>query len=177
MGSVWTRFAPLVRDRLGWDDLTVTLLAQSGSGIADWSEQSGKCHDMLIAGLEGAKAAVRPVTHIVFHQGEADNLRGTTKPQYVTRFTRLHAVVSSALPNAKWIICRASYRMGVVAPAIIEAQTELAETLPRCHAGPDTDQFGLQYRHDNTHFADTGLAAFAEALCETFEKIGVSKPK
>lgn len=173
-GSVWTRFAPLARDRLGWDDLTLTVLAKGGSTVAEWAEPGGRGYEALSASLPALQAMARPVTHVIYHQGESDGMRGTGKADYMARFRALHARVSQALPGAVWILCRASYRMGETSPEIIAAQTELAQSLPGCHAGPDTDAFDRGYRHDDTHFAARGFDAFAEALVGCFAALGVT---
>ena len=176
LGSVWTRFAPLARDRLGWDDLTITNLAQGGTTIADWSEPGRTCHDNLVASLPVLKAMARPVTHVIFHQGEADQRDGTTGPDYREGLRRLHALVRESLPTADWIICRASCRQGALSAELTAVQTELAQTLPGAHPGPDTDLFGWSDRYDDTHLKASGLEAFALALCDSFAELGLRKP-
>lgn len=171
-GSVWTRFAPLMRDSNLAPDLRITLRAQGGTAIADWSK-SGKHFEELLRDLPAIRSCPVPVTHVLYHQGERDTMLGTDEVGYVSRFLELHDAVSGALPQAEWIVCRASYRMGVTSETVRRAQDAIVARLSKCRAGFDTDQLGSEYRYDDTHFNEKGLQAFARGLLDCFRGSGI----
>lgn len=168
-GSVWTRFAPLLRDGKLASDLVITLRAQGGTSVADWSEK-GKCYEALVRDIAAIRGCPVPVSHVLYHQGERDTLLRTDTATYVESFMQLYRTVTDAFPAAQWIVCRASYRMGVTSEAVRRAQEEIIERIPGGLRGPDTDRFGAEYRHDNTHFNENGLAAFANDLLACFSE-------
>jgi hypothetical protein len=166
-GSVWTRLAPLMRDAKVTSDLVVTVRAQGGTSVADWSE-NGKCFRALMSDIPQIQGCGVPVTHVVYHQGERDNFLRTDADSYVQRFMLLHRAIADQFPQAEWIVCRASYRMGKTSDAVRQAQSTIIDGLPNCRAGCDTDQFGRDYRYDDTHFNEAGLSAFAAGLLKSF---------
>lgn len=159
-GSVWTRLAPLLSDG-GRNDVCVTLAGQGGTSVAEWLPGG-----MLFSKLEQriSLGDTNNITHVIFQQGEKDTLLGTTTEVYEASFKTLFDAVNARIGEVPWIICRSSWRFGVVSEAVTSAQTRLAETLPGAIAGPDLDLLGTDYRRDNTHFNDRGLDAFADGL-------------
>lgn len=163
MGSVWPRLAEILLRRADVADFVVSLRAVGGTSIADWS-LAGKCYESLAADLPAIAKAAPPVTHVVFHQGERDNLLATSTADYVERFGHLHRLVHAALPGARWIICQASLRAAIVAPAVAEAQRIVSNSLKDCILGPDTDELREGFRSDGTHLNAAGLDEFARRL-------------
>ena len=166
-GSVWTRFAPGLQKAGLASDLVITLRAMGGTSIADWS-MHGKCFEALVGDLPTIQNCRTPVTHVVFHQGERDTYLGTDAQTYVRHFEDLYQIVSDALPQVPWIVCKASYRMGVTSTAVRQAQEKIISRFSRCRLGPDTDRLGADFRFDNTHFNDSGLQTFANELLTVF---------
>ncbi|MCB1356944.1 MAG: hypothetical protein KDK53_10760 [Maritimibacter sp.] len=161
-GSVWTRVAPRLAEAGLSQDPVFTVLAQGGTAVADWAP-GGKCFAILEAALPTLLRCLVPVSHVVFHQGERDTLLGTDRAAYRDSFAALKARVDADLP-VPWILCRASYRFGVTSAEVRAAQVALAQDDPMVVSGPDTDQFGSDCRHDDTHFNALGLDRFAAAL-------------
>ena len=106
----------------------------------------------------------REVIQVVFQQGEKDTLLETTQADYVATFRRMYDAVVDRIGQTPWLLCQSSYRMGVVSPAVIAAQVELADTIPDISAGPNLDRLGSDFRRDDTHFNDAGLEAYAADL-------------
>lgn len=164
-GSVWPRLADRVAASGMAEDLLVTLRAVGGTSIGDWSE-GGAQFDALMADLPEIATASPPVTHVLWHQGERDTLLGTSAETYEARLTALHAAVSRRLPDAVWIVCRASHRAGVRSDAVRAGQDAFIARAPRCVAGPITDQLGAAFRYDDTHFNAQGLLSFSQMLAD-----------
>lgn len=168
-GSIW----PLVADRLRREapemEFGLTLRAQGGTSVEDWSP-GGACHEILMETLLGRGTSVPLPTHVVWHQGERDTMLGTSSDEYRARFLLLHRAVQAFL-SVPWIICRASYRKGVTSDVVISAQERLIAEMPDAVAGPNTDLLGSTFRHDDTHLNHQGQAAFARNLAEVLLRV------
>lgn len=162
-GSVW----PRVADRLAglpWPgSLRLTLAAVGATSLAEWLPGE-KCFTALEERFAAGDG--EGVTHVVWQQGEKDTLLQTSTADYTDMFVRLHEAVTRTVGVVPWIICRSSYRMGVVNPDVVEAQAKLAASLPLAVEGPYLDGFGSEMRRDDTHFNDAGLDAFAALLVD-----------
>lgn len=174
-GSVWTRVAPLLKERLPLSEFVVSVLAQGGTAVSDWST-GGKCFEAMRQALPQIANCPVPVTHVLYHQGERDTLLETDQTTYVAQFSKLHEEVSKTF-DVPWIVCRVSYRMGVTSADVIAAQDEIIGATPGFIAGPNTDQFGSDYRYDDTHFNERGLNAFAGLLADTFADVVGAKSR
>ena len=155
LGSVWTRLATPDRP------IRVTLAAQGGTSIEEWAP-GGPCFEMLQTRIDAGDC--KGVIQVVFQQGEKDTLLETTQADYVATFRRMYDAVVDRIGQTPWLLCQSSYRMGVVSPAVIAAQVELADTIPDISAGPNLDRLGSDFRRDDTHFNDAGLEAYAADL-------------
>lgn len=169
--SIWPRVANRMIPQLALEDLVVSMRAVGGSSIAEWSE-GGKHFLALSEAIDEIKACSLAVTHVIFHQGERDTLDQTTSDTYIARFMSLFDLVSFAWGPIPWVVCRASHRMGVTSAQVIGAQNQLIVRLDNCHAGPNTDLLGEDFRYDNTHFNARGLDAFADQMCASLLHLG-----
>ena len=165
-GSVWTRVAPKLRSGGVCDDVVISMFAEGGSSIADWSPGQ-PCLRKLRQALPHFESSATAITHIVFHQGERDNLLGTGAAEYRQSFMSMYQRVSKFFPEARWILCIASWSDGVTSDAVREAQLSALEREPTIFRGPDTDLLGDDCRYDGTHFNELGLERFATMLTET----------
>jgi hypothetical protein len=167
-GSVWTRFAPRAYEAGLTDDLVISLFAQGGTDVEDWTV-GGKCHKIFAAAVPELQKCPAPPTHIFYHQGERDTLLETTAERYVELFIPLYEYLVEAFPDmVSMTVCKASLRMGVTSAAVRSAQVEVVRRCPKCVEGPDTDSLGSAIRRDGTHFNDAGLDAFAVLTVESF---------
>ena len=166
-GSIWPRFCEQLYVSENRTRLLLSLQAQGGTSVKDWAD-GGKCNLILMDTLLGLLSATHPVNLIVWHQGERDTFLKTSKSDYVEAFKSLYYCVQNHLPDARWLVCRASYRMGVTSGAVIDAQNEVITTLPNCAPGPNTDEMDEVYRSDNTHMNDKGLERFSMELVKSY---------
>lgn len=168
-GSVWTRFAPLLHQTGMVDDLVLSVCADGGTSVSDWS-QGGKCFQKLVdEDLPSIKKCPQAVTHIVYHQGERDTLLETKTDEYIALFRPLHAVLEENFPGLPIIVCKVSHRMGVTSEEVRSAQAEIQSKMTNCIPGPDTDSLGSNFRYDDTHLNENGLEAFAGLMLESFQ--------
>jgi hypothetical protein len=112
------------------------------------------------------------VRAILWHQGESDNLIGTTKVDYKTRLASLISASRSLSnkTNLAWLVARASRftinDVSTVSAEVVTAQNEIiAEdaTYPHVYAGPATDDYyDINYRHDLIHFRGDGVTTYPD---------------
>lgn len=169
-GSIWPRVADRAVDAGLCDRLVVTVRAVSGASVESWA-RGGDNFTALKGEINRIAAGSPPVDLVVWHQGERDTKDGTRTRPYVVRFKELHAMVGAALPGVEWLVCRASYRMGVTSKHVLRAQDQIAK-LSGIHAGPDTDTvLGPELRFDDTHLSAAGLDRFADEIVAALARL------
>lgn len=161
LGSVWPRVADELRRHGSNVPLRLTLAAKGGTSVNEWAP-GGPCYQALTERF--ARGDADGVTVVVWQQGEKDTLLETSEAAYTADFLRLYDGVTEVIGQVPWVICRTSYRFGVTSPGVVAAQTKLAANLAGAVAGPDLDSLGSEFRRDDTHFNDEGLARFAAML-------------
>jgi hypothetical protein len=164
--SVFPRLASRLRETLRPEAFAVTVLAQSGTSVADWAD-GGRCNARLREAIPTICTHHPPVSHILYHQGERDSYLGTSGSDYIGHFLTLKRLLNETWPGVSCIVCTASYRLGAISEEVRAAQSLIQTSLPNCLEGPDTDLIGSDYRFDNIHFNENGLDYFAEELCRS----------
>jgi len=166
-GSVWTRLAPKLIARQGYDEVILVNLAHGGTAVADWAP-GGKYHTRLPAVLDAADAAGVSFTHAVWHQGERDTLLMTGEAAYRTALSKLIGYLRDRGIDAPVFVCRASFRAGQINNGVRAAQQNIVDPARGIFAGPDTDTLGAEYRHDDMHLDARGQELFADMLIDSF---------
>ncbi len=176
-GSVWTRLRCKLIDGNEYDAVVFVSVGVSGSAIARWTP-GGNLHPRVVGAIRDLKARGLDVTHLLWHQGEADNLLGTSQDAYRERFLRLLGSVRSQGVDAPIYVSTATrYKSKGPNEELRQAQLELVDAARGVVAGPDTDALGGVYRYDGTHFNDDGLDAFADLWLEKLGSAGVKTPQ
>lgn len=158
-------------DEVSHEKIFLTVAALDGTSIADWAP-----HGAAYAHLTRVRHAIQPYlehtpfTDVIFHQGERDNLLGTTSDAYTADLRALITEINGFAKSIPIYVCQASWRSGVVSRQITDAQLNECSRHGNVRMGPNTDALGMQYRYDGTHFNDKGLLAFAEMLVHFVEK-------
>ena len=167
-GSVWSRLGPILSARTGKPVVLVNG-AIGGSQYDDWLDPKLPYMNWLRDRVAKAALILGPADIVLWHQGETDAwfhpARGEIQP-------KIKAVASTVLksfalkPTAKLVMYRASICIGKRrksgVPSIIAAQTAVANSNSRIVPGPNTDQFGLRFRHDGCHLNEAGARRMAE---------------
>ncbi|MBO8444210.1 MAG: hypothetical protein IAC23_00750 [Bacteroidetes bacterium] len=168
-GSVWTRLADMMIDSGMADSVTIAAIAVGATDIASWSE-GGFLYGMLTETLDRMLADGIVPDYILWHQGESDNIAGTSEEDYVKRFESIRKAFRDRGIEAPIYIAVASYHPDCIADNngndtnVRNAQKHLAQKYKDIHQGPDTDKLDkCMYRHDGVHFSSKGLEAHAKA--------------
>lgn len=168
--SVWTRVADMLIDSGHYRRVILISAAIGGTPIKCWTQ--GPCAIKLKTTLEMlSRSGLRP-THVIWHQGESDNLENTSKVKYKSSLGAVMNQIRKAGIDAPFFVCVASYHPGTISTKkdgidmnIRQAQLEFINENAGVKPGPDTDQINLASdRYDGVHFSVTGLDKFASGL-------------
>lgn|SRR5262245_16918141 len=161
-GNWLGRFGDKLIDGDYFDRVILIPVGVGGTLASEWAAGGAANHRIGVA-KRRSDALGYMITFVLYHQGEEDNVQGTTKATY-------KAGVSSTIGS-----CR---DLGITAPIFIgkcslvtysntsanvtDGQAELVDTLNGIYAGADSDSLsGPTYRADGTHFNATGADACA----------------
>lgn len=178
-GSVWTHLGDMLIDSGLYDKVIFIPIAVGGSAIERWV--SGDCHEKLEKTLQELAAQHIRVTHILWHQGETDNLLNTPAAKYKEQLGAILQTLRKS-QSADFYVSLASYHPSCITKPlgvdsiIRKAQKEFINENKGVLLGPDTDTLIYAiYRYDSVHFSDFGLDAFAKlwfrSIKEKKEKI------
>ena len=115
---------------------------------------------------------------ILWHQGESDNIAGTSEQDYIDSFLSVRDVFRSRGVDAPIVVAVASYHPACIdadgnglGPDVRAAQKELPRRYPDILPGPDTDRLDrCCYRHDGVHFSGKGLDIHAAMWLQSVKK-------
>jgi hypothetical protein len=179
-GSVWTRLGGRIIDegRIGNDRVDAVVfipIGEAGSEIARWAPgPAGDLHQRILDAMLMAKQHDLEITHLFWHQGETDALKGTSRDDYKARFDAMLMNLrkyEESLNKNGWvapIYVSVASRCGSNPgdPEIQAAQCELVDPDRKIFPGPDTDKLDNSFRYDGCHFSNAGLEEFARLWIE-----------
>jgi len=167
--NVWTRLADLLIDHQLYKKVIIIPIGIGSSAVECWSE--GNCNKKLQEALQFIKNDSIRVTHIVWHQGESDNIENTPKEIYKNRLAEVLTQIRTSSITAPFYVCTATYHPSItqkwngIDTAIQSAQKEFVSENEGVLAGPNTDLIDLAAdRYDGVHFSERGLDKFAREL-------------
>lgn len=178
-GSVWTRLGDKLIEGGLYAKVLFVPIARGGSSILNW----GKYGDLRVLLRKTAQQLTKDgirLTHVLFHQGEADCCGNLGRDNYRAILASVIEQVRSEYgATAPFFISQASlcYRPDCPdvhdpgcytrCPDILRAQADLVSPRQRIYAGPDTDRIvPIDQRPDGSHFSAQGANAFANAWLE-----------
>jgi hypothetical protein len=175
-GSTWTRLGDKLVEHGLYDKVLLVSIARQGSSVLNWGKYGDfpPLYRNTIRAL--AMDGIR-VTHVFFHQGEADCPVGMAREDYRVVLDSLIRQLRFALGDTPPIfLSQASMYRKFDCPdnanpdcfatcsAITGAQADLVDARRHVYAGPNTDQIvPSDQRPDGYHFSAQGAEAFAEA--------------
>ncbi|HJU04298.1 MAG TPA: sialate O-acetylesterase [Nitrospiraceae bacterium] len=161
-GSVWTRLGDILIERNLYDAVVFVPVALGGTEMARW-HPGGDLHRSILDAIDHMHRQGLSPTHLLWHQGENDNLLKTGKDSYKRMFSEMLASIRAHGVNAPIYVSIATL-CGKHKPylPIQEAQAELIDRSVGIYPGPNTDTLGLEFRYDGCHFSDEGLDREAE---------------
>jgi len=185
-GSVWTRFGDKLIDQHLYDKVLIINIARQGSSILNWSSD-GKLSQLIDTTFAQLKKDKINVTHVFFHQGEADCLFQVDYSDYKFLLAKVVQHVRNLTePTVPIIVAQASlitdfdchdplfFRCYKMSPDILKAQQDVTDPKKYIFEGPNTDivvPYGMRYMPYGIHFNADGANNFADALVKTIETI------
>jgi len=167
--SVWTRFSDMLIDSGLYQRVVILPIGIGSTSVYCWSE--GACNEKLRETLQYIEKDSIKITHVIWHQGEADNIENTPKEVYKTRLKKIFSQIRQHGIKADFYVCQASYHPDVttkyngIDTAIQNAQLEFTRENPGTKLCVNTDSFNLASdRYDGVHFSVSGLDKFAREL-------------
>lgn len=164
--SVWTRVADMLIDSGLYDKVIIVPCALGSTSVECWSD--GKCSEKLAETLDYLQKDNIRLTHILWAQGETDNVDSTSKSVYKQRLEKVINKFRTRKIDAPFYIAVSGYFPYAnnnpfgIDKEITDAQTELPNDLKNVKAGPNTDSLNLAYyRADAVHFTEAGLDKLA----------------
>jgi hypothetical protein len=155
-GSLWTPLAETwVREGRA-SRVLIAVSAQSATAIAEW-QPGGRLHRRALETVAALRSHRLRVTRILWLQGEADAILGTSGPAYaqalVATLEPLHRASGAPVHVALAARCGDAF-----SPAVREAQARVAHLFDWARPGPDLDAIGPGERFERCHFARPGQA-------------------
>jgi len=167
--SVWTRLADKLIDKGHYNKVILLPIGIGATTVECWSD--GYCNKKLSETLEWIKNDSITVTHVIWHQGENDNVENTGKGVYKERLKKILAHIRQHGIKADFHICVASYhpyaasKHNGIDTLIQNAQIEFVKENETTQLCVNTDSINLAGdRYDGVHFSEKGLDKFAEKL-------------
>jgi Carbohydrate esterase, sialic acid-specific acetylesterase len=154
-------------------------LAVGGSTVAEWAP-GGTYHHRLTYGIAALRQAGFEPTYVLWHQGEADALHGTSAEDYSKAFQELVTSLRELGIRVPIYVAIASYfalpeGYGASQAIIRRAQQSLISPQHAILPGPDTDM--IRDRFDGSHMGTAGLREHARlwqiSLCGKHHERGI----
>ena len=161
-GSIWLRLGARLLTQDRYDTVVLVPIAIGSSEIRRWAP-GGSLNGWLMSVIGDAHASGLKFTHLLWHQGEADAMTGTSPDEYRKQFGALLASIRAQGVEAPIFVAQTS-RCARFLPsgAIRDAQHSLIDPALGIYSGPDTDTLGREARYDGCHFSTEGLDQAAE---------------
>jgi hypothetical protein len=139
-------------------------LSVGGATVGEWAP-GGTYHHRMIYGIERLREAGFHPCYVLWHQGEADALYGTSADDYANAFRALAKSLRDLDIRAPIYVATASYfavpeGYGASQAVIRRAQQSLISPEDVILPGPDTDL--IRDRFDGCHMGSTGLREHAQ---------------
>ena len=167
-GSVWSRLGYKLIENNFANVVIVAPVAVGGTSIEQWIPGGNLSYliDETISHLDNANLTV---THVLWHQGESNNVilyPNRTPEQNAMSYTANFSLLVNHLRNLgiqSPIFPAVATRCGALTPDVYlqQAQQALAADSLEIYNGPNTDFLGTGYRYDECHFNSVGLDVHA----------------
>ena len=158
-GSVWTRLGDMIVARGMSEAVLFVPLAVGSPRVDQWT--AGELPGRLATTIGLLKEQGFNITHLLWHQGEADAKAHTSAADYQRSFRAMLAKIREQGVTAPIYVSLATHCGATPDKTIREAQSGLVDPAQRILAGPDTDALSDEFRMQRCHFSDSGLARAA----------------
>ena len=155
-GSLWAPLAQAWTGSGGSRRVLLGVTAKGATAVAEW-QPGGTLHDRALAAADGLRRRGFRVTRILWVQGEADAILGTSGEAYGKALTAALQPLHERT-GAPVYIAAVSRCGDASSPAVRAAQNRVVAAHAWALAGPDLDRIGPEQRHERCHFAPDGQA-------------------
>jgi hypothetical protein len=133
------------------------LVAVSGTMVSDWanSQRAPYMFNQIAVAARRLAAQGLTATHVIYMQGESDNLNGTSQANYSASLATVIAGVRSAGITAPMLVNKETWANGAVSSGIQAAQVAAVGS-NNVVAGANLDVIDNTGRYDTTHLNATG---------------------
>lgn len=157
--SLWTALDATLRERSRVEPV-FAVHAVDATSIAQWTS-AGPLRDGLDALVARMRGAGLNIDAVLWQQGEADAMRGTTAEDYIAGLRGLIDRLRERGVEAPVFIARSTYCRGDGHGVIARTVAQVPEAIPRTSPGANTDTIRGAGRYDGCHFSTQGRAQAA----------------
>lgn len=157
-GSIWLRLPALLSIHKHSRPVVLSILAVDTSTIKDWTDPSSPLNSRLASHVASMRRLGLAPDLVLWQQGEADNLIGTSKNDYSSGLVKLLSTLKGAGTNAPIILARSTI-CKTLPNAPIRSAIEEATVSDDQHfrLGPDTDTLSSDTVRNGCHLIAEGL--------------------
>ena len=157
-GSIWQRLPALLRPLLKDPrPVVLSVLAVEATTIDDWTTPQSPLRKRLATHVESMNKLGLTPNLILWQQGEADALRGTSSSEYSAGLARLATVLKEAMTDAPILLARSTLCRSSQNVAVRKAIEETVANSRRLRLGPDTDTLSGKLLRNGCHLTNEGL--------------------
>lgn len=161
-GSIWSRLPAALQARGLARPVLLSVLAVDATTIADWTEANSPLAVRLGQRLSALRAQGAMPAAVLWQQGEADAMQGTSEDAYLEGLQALDRLLRAGNTFAPILLAQSTVCRSMPSAAIQRAQKRAIAGSDRFRAGPNTDSLRFELdRRDGCHFAAEALTAAA----------------
>jgi hypothetical protein len=161
-GSVWSRLGDMLIEEGLYDNVIFVSVGVGGTPIKRWTT-NGDLQRRIFEAYGPLKKKGFRITHMFWHQGEADRNDRTKKADYIKMFMAMLGDIRKHGIDAPIYVAVATM-CGSTPESfeIQEAQRELVNTSLKIYPGAFSDEIkSIEDRHDACHFSSAGMLKHA----------------
>ena len=161
--SIWSRLPAALANAGMTRPLVLGVLAVDATAMREWTNPSSPLPVLLDTTVRRMTEAGLPPTLVLWQQGEADALRGTSATEYGHGLLALADRLRAAGVSAPWLLAQSTVCRAPPSPELRAEITRLVASDRRFLPGPDIDSLNAPGdRTDGCHFSAAGLQAAAD---------------
>lgn len=162
-GSIWYRLPRYFSKLEARRPIVMSVLAVDATAIAEWTNEKSLLRERLAQHLKSMHAIGLAPNFVMWQQGEADAIVGTSQENYSAGLDKLAGILDQEKIAAPIVLALSTVCRSEPNPAIRAAIEEKVVSNPRFKLGPDTDydiHEGLRVK--KCHFSTEGLDRAAQ---------------
>lgn len=168
-GSIWQRLPQSLARETASRPIVMSILAVEATSIDDWTSASSPLKQRLVEQVGMMRQIGLPPDLVLWQQGEADSLEGTSKERYLLGLATLASALTGAQSNAPILLARSTICRSPPNAAVRGAIESIVLGDPHFRLGPDTDTLNGDRFRNGCHLTVEGLDSAARMWGKTIE--------